>query len=61
MYAIRSYYVFRAIAIEFRGKEEMLWWRKTWDICYSVSSIALAFLLGVVLGNILQGISYNFV
>ncbi|MFD2828113.1 cytochrome d ubiquinol oxidase subunit II [Leeuwenhoekiella polynyae] len=49
--------IFRAIAIEFRGKEEMLWWRKLWDICYSISSIMLAFLLGVVLGNVLQGIA----
>ncbi|NJN25665.1 MAG: cytochrome d ubiquinol oxidase subunit II [Cyclobacteriaceae bacterium] len=49
--------IFRAIAIEFRGKEDMAWWRKTWDISYSVSSIMLAFLLGVVLGNILQGIA----
>ena len=48
--------IFRAIAIEFRGKEEMKWWRKMWDICYSISSIMLAFLLGVVLGNVLQGI-----
>ncbi|GAB3339783.1 cytochrome d ubiquinol oxidase subunit II [Marivirga atlantica] len=47
--------IFRAISIEFRGKEAMLWWRKTWDISYSVSSIMLAFLLGVVLGNVLQG------
>lgn len=51
--------IFRAISIEFRGKEEMLWWRKTWDIGYSVSSIMLAFLLGVVLGNILQGIAFG--
>lgn len=49
--------IFRAISIEFRGKEEMLWWRKLWDISYSVSSIMLAFLLGVVLGNLLQGIA----
>ena len=49
--------IFRAIAIEFRGKEEMKWWRRTWDICYSISSIMLAFLLGVVLGNVLQGIA----
>ena len=47
--------IFRAISIEFRGKEEMLWWRKLWDVCYSISSIMLAFLLGVVLGNLLQG------
>jgi cytochrome d ubiquinol oxidase subunit II len=49
--------IFRAVAIEFRSKEEMVWWRKTWDICYSVSNIMLAFLLGVVLGNVLQGIA----
>lgn len=49
--------IFRAISIEFRGKEKMKWWRKTWDIGYSVSSIMLAFLLGVVLGNVLQGIA----
>lgn len=48
--------IFRAIAIEFRGKEEMAWWKRIWDISYSVSSIMLAFLLGVVLGNVLQGI-----
>lgn len=56
--------IFRAIAIEFRGKEEMPWWKKTWDICYSVSSIMLAFLLGIILGNVLQGIAigegYNY-
>lgn len=56
--------IFRAISIEFRGKEPMLWWRKLWDVSYSVSSIMLAFLLGVVLGNILNGIAigekYNY-
>jgi len=49
--------IFRAVSIEFRSKEEMVWWRKMWDISYSVSSTMLAFLLGVVLGNVLQGIS----
>lgn len=48
--------IFRAVAIEFRSKERMLWWRKMWDITYSISSIMLAFLLGVVLGNILLGL-----
>ena len=48
--------ILRAIAIEFRGKEPMLWWRRTWDIIYSISSILLAFLLGVVIGNVLRGI-----
>lgn len=47
--------VLRAAAIKFRSAEEMAWWRTTWDITYSVSCIMIAFLLGVVLGNILQG------
>jgi cytochrome d ubiquinol oxidase subunit II len=47
--------VLRAVAIKFRSAEEMRWWRNSWDIVYSVSCIMIAFLLGVVLGNILQG------
>ena len=47
--------IFRAISIEFRGKEPMAWWRQMWDVSYSVSSTLLAFLLGVVLGNVLLG------
>ncbi len=47
--------VLRAAAIKFRSAEEMRWWRNAWDITYSVSCIMIAFLLGVVLGNILQG------
>lgn len=49
--------IFRAVAIEFRSKEKGKRWRKNWDIAYSISSVFLAFLLGVVLGNILTGIS----
>lgn len=48
--------IFRAISIEFRSKEPMAWWRKTWDISFCISSIVLALALGLVLGNVLQGI-----
>ncbi|MDG1902348.1 MAG: cytochrome d ubiquinol oxidase subunit II [Bacteroidales bacterium] len=47
--------ILRAIAIEFRSKEEMKWWRNIWDFIYSLSSIMLAICLGIVLGNVLQG------
>lgn len=47
--------VLRSSAIKFRSAEEMTWWRKTWDIIYFVSNTLIAFLLGVVLGNVLQG------
>jgi len=48
--------VLRSSAIKFRSAEEMLWWRKTWDIIYFVSNLLISFLLGVVLANVLQGI-----
>jgi len=54
-----GFLIFRAVSIEFRGKENMKWWRNTWDVCYSVSSAMLALLLGVVLGNVLMGIAMN--
>ena len=47
--------VLRSSAIKFRSAEEMLWWRKTWDIIYFASNVLISFLLGVVLANILQG------
>ncbi|MBZ9778933.1 cytochrome d ubiquinol oxidase subunit II [Psychroflexus sp. CAK8W] len=47
--------IFRGISIKFRNMEDMLWWRRMWDWGYSISSIMLAVLLGVVLGNILNG------
>ncbi len=49
--------IFRAISIEFRSKEPMLWWRRMWDISYCASSTLIAFLLGVILGNVTQGIN----
>ena len=48
--------IFRAVAIEFRSKQEMRWWRQMWDIAFSISSILIAFLMGVALGNIITGI-----
>ena len=48
--------VFRAVAIEFRSKEPMRWWRMMWDVSFSVSSILAAFLLGLAMGNIVWGI-----
>lgn len=47
--------VLRSASIKFRSAEKMLWWRKTWDIVYTISNVSIAFLLGVVLGNVLQG------
>ena len=48
--------IFRAVAIEFRSKQEMLWWRRLWDVSFTVSSVVASLLIGVALGNIAIGI-----
>jgi len=48
--------IFRAVSLEFRSKRPMKWWRDTWDIAFSVSSILIPLLMGVALGNIIIGI-----
>jgi len=54
-----AFIILRAVSIEFRSKEKMTWWRKLWDVTYSISSIMLALLLGIVLGNVLQGLAID--
>jgi cytochrome bd ubiquinol oxidase subunit II len=49
--------IFRAVAIEFRSKEPMLWWRWLWDIMFSLSSMLITLLLGLIIGNLIQGIA----
>jgi cytochrome bd ubiquinol oxidase subunit II len=48
--------IFRATAIEFRSKHTGKRWRASWDVAFSISSILIALLMGVALGNIITGI-----
>jgi len=48
--------IFRAVAIEFRSKQPMRWWRQMWDIGFSAGSILSSLLIGVAMGNIAWGI-----
>jgi cytochrome bd ubiquinol oxidase subunit II len=48
--------IFRAVSIEFRSKRESPSWRKTWDVIFFLSSFTIAFGVGLVLGNLIQGI-----
>ena len=54
--ALLAALIFRAVAIEFRSKETWPWWRRIWDVGFSVGSIISSLLIGVAMGNILQGI-----
>ena len=48
--------IFRAVAIEFRSKQSARWWRQSWDVCFSMSSVVSTLLIGVAVGNIAYGI-----
>lgn len=48
--------IFRAVAIEFRSKEEWTWWRQFWDVAFSLGSFVSSLLIGVAMGNIVRGI-----
>lgn len=48
--------IFRAVAIEFRSKQPMGWWRKMWDTGFAAGSVGAALLIGVAMGNIAWGV-----
>ncbi len=48
--------IFRAVAIEFRSKQDKHWWKKMWDVSFSIASYLIALLMGIALGNIVTGI-----
>lgn len=51
--------IFRAVAIEFRSKQPMEWWRWTWDMIFFIGSFLISFMLGIILGNLIHGIPLN--
>jgi cytochrome d ubiquinol oxidase subunit II len=48
--------IFRAVAIEFRSKQPMRWWRTCWDVSFCLGSVLVSLLIGVALGNIARGV-----
>ncbi len=51
-----AFLIFRAVAIEFRSKHPSPRWRFTWDTVFAVSSFGIAFGVGLVLGNLIEGV-----
>ncbi|MBE2222758.1 MAG: cytochrome d ubiquinol oxidase subunit II [Anaerolineae bacterium] len=51
--------ILRPVAIEFRSKQESGRWRTVWDMMFFLTSLLLALLLGVALGNIISGVPLN--
>lgn len=51
--------IFRAVAIEFRSKQPMAWWRWFWDIMFSLASLVISIVFGLIVGNLIRGIPLN--
>ena len=54
-----AFLIFRAVAIEFRSKHPSMKWRHTWDYVFAFSSLGIAFGVGLVLGNLIEGVPLN--
>jgi len=48
-------FMLRAASIEFRSKGHQKWWTRLWDVGFSFASFVLAFIVGLFLGNLIQG------
>lgn len=48
--------IFRGVSLEFRSKRKSRVWRGFWDIAFCLSSVGIAFLSGVAVGDTIQGL-----
>lgn len=51
--------IFRAISLEFRSKRANPLWRNFWDILFFTGSTLAAFLFGVAVGAVMQGLKLS--
>ena len=49
----------RGLSFEYRGKRDSPHWRRTWDVLLTVSSLLAPLLIGVALGDLVQGLPIN--
>jgi cytochrome bd ubiquinol oxidase subunit II len=49
----------RGLGIEFRHQIHHAMWEDAWDVVFSLSSLLLALLFGVALGNVLHGVPFS--
>ena len=49
----------RGVSFEYRGKRDAVRWRRTWDVLLTGGSVAAPLLIGVALGDLLDGLPIN--
>jgi len=59
MFVILFALIIRPVAFKFRGKNEDLRWRNTWDWLLFVGGFVPALITGVAMGNVLQGVPFR--
>lgn len=52
-------FMFRSASMEFRSKKESFLWRSTWDVLFFLASLLISIDLGLILGNLIQGMPLN--
>ncbi len=52
-------FTYRAVAIEFRSKIASPRWRGFWDYVFAIASFGMAFGLGIVTANLIEGLPIN--
>ena len=52
-------FIMRPVAFKFRSKLPATWWRNSWDWVLSISGTITAVVLGVAMGNVLQGVPFH--
>ena len=60
MFAILLALILRPVGFKYRSKLSNPTWRKTWDWCLFVGGVVPALILGVAVGNVLQGVPFYF-
>jgi cytochrome d ubiquinol oxidase subunit II len=51
--------IIRGVSFEYRGKSESRRWATTWDWTLTIGSIVIPLVLGIGLGDLLQGLAIN--
>lgn len=52
--------ILRPVGFKYRSKIQNPRWRKIWDACIFISGFVPAFIFGVAIGNVLQGVPFYF-
>lgn len=60
MFLLLVAFIFRPVGFKFRSKMPSVRWRNTWDMILFATGLIIALVLGVAVGNVLQGIPFYF-